>query len=73
MSEPLKWRGKFIDELSDDELKAGKEALDNMFKTYENNKASDEYKKRYEHRELPPINPHFELVLKAITDKLENK
>ena len=68
-----KWRNKPITELSIEDLKVAETTLSNMFTTYDNNKNSPEYKEKYKGREIPPINPFFLELFKAIGIEIDSR
>ena len=71
--EPLKWRGKFISELSNDDLAVVQTTLKNMHEATENIKRSDDYTKRFAGQPVPDINPHFTKLKNAVDKELEDR
>ena len=71
--EILKWRGKLLAELSDDDLAVVQTTLKNMHEATENIKWSPEYAKKFKGQPVPDINPHFTKLKAAVDKELEDR
>lgn len=56
----MKWQGKEIDALSDEELSEAKNKLDEMFTNFQEKRNNPKYAKRMKGQPEAPINPIFQ-------------
>lgn len=73
VEEILKWRGKPIAELSNDELAVVQTTLKNMHESTENIKWTPGYAERFKGQPVPEINPHFTKLKNAVDKEMEDR
>lgn len=69
----MKWRGKEVDALTDDELAEAKTNLDQMYSDLVTKRSTEKFTKLMKNQPTPPINPAFQQLLTEVTQEISKR